>query len=518
MEDFFKKQLTNYSPAEDGWNVPSDKMWDVASTQFPKKKEKRRGGFYFLLGSMFLLSAIGTIYLSNIDNNSIFSSILPYQSFEINKTETNNKLITNNLKQSTVNPSQNKIISKITLPKSKTNALLKALPNALPNTLLNRKTTIKNRGEKTALYINNSPVNNITKQSTRRTNNIINNIINQGQTQRPTKNSLTPTPTQIPAPHPINNNATINPIIINPKIINLTLNTNLALAQLPILKDRRSSLSLNRKSPIKIELSDKLLSSKISKKPVLLKPTSMGIVGREIGLSGRLNLLSIAGLINISESNDDISKLEILSRNLNLNFDYSTLLSKRFSITSQLQISTLDMQLDFQDEHALESNEFDWGINTDLAKVVQRESILAKNNDIKIELEDGLTFSEGDDLIINAVAKLKARALQLPVMFNIHGQNKKRTEFYYGVGFSLDYINLQFEIEDLDVLRANTIINTSHTSFLYNENHYMVNLYKQLGLKVHISPHINLGLHARYSVLRPEFSGIEVGIFYRWAS
>ena len=54
MDDFLKKRLEDFSPADDGWNMPSDELFDKAKVHFPKKKKKKRWGFFILPGLMLL--------------------------------------------------------------------------------------------------------------------------------------------------------------------------------------------------------------------------------------------------------------------------------------------------------------------------------------------------------------------------------------------------------------------------------------------------------------------------------
>jgi len=64
MDDFLKKRLENHTPAEDGWNIPSDDLWNKAKPHFPKKKKKKRWPFAMLIFGTLLLSGVG-LYIAN---------------------------------------------------------------------------------------------------------------------------------------------------------------------------------------------------------------------------------------------------------------------------------------------------------------------------------------------------------------------------------------------------------------------------------------------------------------------
>jgi len=79
MDKYFKDQLTNYEPAEDGWNIPSDKVWDETLPYLHKKKGKK---------SIFFLFGLGVFSL-------ILVSVFLFDSTTINLPQTTNKLNTN---------------------------------------------------------------------------------------------------------------------------------------------------------------------------------------------------------------------------------------------------------------------------------------------------------------------------------------------------------------------------------------------------------------------------------------
>ena len=61
LEDFFKKKLT--SDREEGWNVPSDDIWEKALPHFVEEKRKRKFAFWWWLVASFLLVLGGGLYL-----------------------------------------------------------------------------------------------------------------------------------------------------------------------------------------------------------------------------------------------------------------------------------------------------------------------------------------------------------------------------------------------------------------------------------------------------------------------
>jgi hypothetical protein len=59
LESYFKKNLSEETPAEDNWNVPSDAVWDNVLPEI----QKRRGLFiplryFYLLGGLILAALL----------------------------------------------------------------------------------------------------------------------------------------------------------------------------------------------------------------------------------------------------------------------------------------------------------------------------------------------------------------------------------------------------------------------------------------------------------------------------
>jgi len=111
LDDFLKNRLNDLSPSEDGWNVPSDDLWNAAKIHFPKKEKKNR--WYFWLPILLLLfGSLGTGYyfgkMSSEKKNDFHKEVVESSNADLQKTSINSKITpkvntSNNATNSTLN-------------------------------------------------------------------------------------------------------------------------------------------------------------------------------------------------------------------------------------------------------------------------------------------------------------------------------------------------------------------------------------------------------------------------------
>lgn len=109
MDDFFKKRLEEYTPAEDGWNVPSEELWDKAKPSFPKR-EKKPFFMWFSLAFLLIGIAASTWWFAGNEQHKETQALISNTS--INLAEQSNEQETTKQEQSTKQALTQPIVSK----------------------------------------------------------------------------------------------------------------------------------------------------------------------------------------------------------------------------------------------------------------------------------------------------------------------------------------------------------------------------------------------------------------------
>lgn len=491
MDEYFKKQLTDYSSSEDdNWDVPSDKVWKQALPHLPKKKESHKG-LFFLLG--FLLAgsiALGYFFLSQQSNNQV-----------VKPTNTN----------------QVNLISENSTPQSQTKALRENTDTGEETTEANSDTNplksettassnqIKTISKKTTTITTSRSANLISETNTTKTKK--ETRVNE-QNEKTLKNLSFSTHTKSTKESVSSSNTSRKEItsLHTKKASNSQLGTaNPMLDQLPLLTTGFTSRI--KKGAAALPYANKIIH------PIGGKHTR-----KEVGIGSARYLIHLLPVLE-SALKDDADSIKINSKIRSANIYYRKWLGPKWSIASGAYFTSLDLELYLDIDDVLDCSDLSAFVSGQLgSQLTQREGCLDEpsNNDIEIFLQDGETVSVNDSLNFVLDANLDIKGFQFPLMFTRHWA-KKRIEYTVGIGASLDLVFFNQGRARLDVRRdGKSILKEIYIQEAQKEVVIDFGFYLDSGIRIPIHNSFNLGITSRINFRDPFLSGIEAGLFYRW--
>lgn len=511
MDNYYKKQLTNYKEAEDGWNIPSEDMWSKAKPHFPKPKKKRR--ILFLLMSLGLLLLVSTLYITTRTTteplaNTNNTTESPY---ELSNTQISDSEIDFHSSNSSTNSSSDiadaKSIPKtgnetkkasITNNPSTDNASDRNIKISEKNIITSTPTTITNHKNTYSLESNFSKEARVITV----TNNIIDSKINTNQNVSTNSNSSTSlnTTSKNTSAIPTNNLITRNQFTF-PLVQSLAINS-LALNDDEIGKNRF----------------DKILKATVISIPVPSR--------HEFGLGSTVHLLSLIGEQK-NDPNTEWPEEELFFssfNNVNVNLHYNFYLTKNWSLSSGFYYSKMNFNINGCAFEEAEQADIDQFLKFNLGDQLNKN--LAENrqeNEVQIELLEGETVNAGDTLKIGLDVDLSLRSIQIPLIIN-RKWDIKRTELFLGIGGTVDFQYWKQESAFIEFFKDNRLIskpyregpgNPQDNTDQKTESLEVNSLIIQTGINYKINQHLKFGLTAR--AVAPEFitSGIEARILYR---
>ena len=483
MDNFFKDKLTDYTPAEGGWNVPSDDLWNDAKTHFPKKKKSNRRALWFLFP--FLLIGLCAGYYLTIDNESEVSLSEAIEATPSKTLATNEeKQVTNNLIKEDNN------IEKEVETNSPESTRGQVEPEA--KVIGSISSTRKRKNTQTSDVVLTTAMTNssIIKHEKETTDGQIITPINS--TVRPTDDTYTKSESLL--------SQQVNVISEDDSgvIPNYTL---YPIAQIGSTK---SILSV----------SDRQFFNYLSE-PVLTEPTRAPslLPMSELGMSYLLN--PIVFILNAGplegDHPDDV--VEFFGSYNNINLTSSRWLGKKWSVSSGIYYSDYDLTIDISVWDEVETEITDL-IQANYSSSFNRSSKTNDNEDLTITVFDGFTLEEGDFVNLRLDAALDLMSVQIPFILNYHFY-KKRFEYHLGAGAALDILHGEQLAIDVDVFKDDNYVAVGNQGRI-EFTEWGLSLYTTAGMRYRISPNINLGLALRVSPNNLHFSGVEFGLNYRW--
>ena len=460
LDKFFKEQLTDYKASTDEWNIPSDHLYDEAKVFFPKKKKRRFFIWFIGLALLCVGFSLG-MFVTRIDQSDIVSE------------NSDSERIT-----------QGPITTKI-LKKKESETIGQKLPADKKSEINDYENTIKETSKKKTVSQNNTISNSYS-------------VSNSDQAKQESN------------------------LLSNTEEINISTTTN-TFSQ--IVKESQNTIISKESSEddtvSAIENID-FLQTKISlienksEKPHLIEANFTPTKGKinslqdEVGIS---HLYFVANLFDEVELSEEsvMEETQFSGKFKNLNLNYSRFIHNRWSISTGVFLSQINIDLDFSVYEKLNSEDIDVFVNEEFDDISPRST--DQNN--MVSLMPGVNLSEGDLLNFRGDVALQLRAIQLPFTINYH-LNKRRTEYFVGAGLSIDYVLADQSAIDLEIYKDNILINNPYVQERQVENEFSYSIYFNTGLRYRISSHLNVGFNAKINVNDIIFSGLEAGIYYRW--
>ena len=540
MDDFIKRRLADQTPSEDGWNVPSDDLWNNAKVHFPKKK-KRRIPFWvlFLMGTM-LLSGIGSMgYFIGKNNADI--EITPRVITNSNNTE---KLNSENHKFKV----EEKILNSeeiVTPPlKDKEDKLVSAKNDKPLSTIQSRDFSSKElaEGSKETKGESKTVISKISKEPSKSyigtdhqtssyfSSDFSSDVENNGSSIQSEFDKLTfvKSPnSQINRAYTVEDDPQSN--LFGEKSIhrlNQEIRSNIdngffqetkkektVSLEIEKLKSLTSSFALND-----LDLEEGQNKTLVSQIPGMNIPKSKFPRPRvkEIGISYSETLLRLVDIFDLkdSESGDEVA---LDMKYFNTNLHYTSWLSKRFSYSTGLYFTNFDLDLKLSVFETVGEENIQQSITSEVKNVIQSRYLPAPSSEEELEimLQSGVVLAEGDTVNIKANLIQKGKQFQLPLFFNYHVA-KKRWEGIFSLGASLNIININDFDGVFDLYKDG--IKISESSSLPNYEGLIVSgsLYTKANVRYHINSQFNIGLGLKIDFTDVIFSGLNAGLFYRF--
>lgn len=481
MDEFFKKQLTDFNTSDDNWNIPSEELWNAAKPHFPKKDKKRKFLIWFL--SIGLL-VIGTSFGFFLGLNSKSESLDDNVTVGLEKIE-----------NTVSNTSSDQLESSHTIFKTSstkdngeeqiaTNENINQIENSkIPKASASRKTTSEDFNSAKPVVINSENTND-NQFSELSNNKISNNIVfNESILHTQPKGYKSDQDTENPVE---TKRLSLSDAALIPTLENQLVNSN------------------NRSLPLMFS----------SLKLVPFRENHILFPKKEWGLSNTSFILDALENVVISSGSDQ-DQININDEFRNINLHYSKWIGKNWSISTGLQYSKLKLDIDFSVWENLSDDEIDDFLNQNINDLELQRSSNSSSRNFTIDLLPGVMVENQDLLNFQGRLNLDLKAAQLPVFLNYHFY-RKRFEFILSGGIALEYIQSSQIGADFQIFRDNVLISEESSHEDFNENYFDYSIYLNHSIRYKITQNIHFGISAKLSVIDPIFSGADVGLYYRW--
>jgi len=510
LDKYFKKHLTDDTPAEDNWNVPSEKMWHNAKEFLPKTEKKPKGIFSLWKGLISVLFIVmGIITINHLSN----SKALPSDNLTSEKIDiTNNKfniggtdlaqtevIDSPEAKKSNIKPNnlvpnstkKNDLINRETILNKSENVEIKPLVNKKTNLSIDQPTHTEKVSKAVAQKKSLNDFDLQEMQSSEFGN-------SDRQLKWITENSSTQTLKQLDES-------------LNQEEIKLTSLHKNASSYLQLNKPNDiSSLKFNHVNALDIENLD--LDLRLTKNE-FITPAQAVFPKAEWGVSTAFFLLDLIDDGNLVDMQDTV-RADGTYRNINL--IYQKWITPRFSVSTGLHVSHLNVGIDFSQTEILQQDQLSQFANTNFKNngVERKRADNLESDFWNFNVINGQDVQQGDELRGVGKANVDLKALQVPFLLNYHWIQNKRIEWMAGLGFTLDFIRSFEEVSDFELFKDNVpVIETFNNS--RSLDYVDVSLYTTSSIRFHFSKKINLGITNRILITDPQFSSVDIGLFYR---
>jgi len=506
IDAFFSARLQDETVGEDEWNIPSDDIWNAAKPKFiDRKKPRRRFLIWLLIPLLALCISVplkvleGEKVASNEDRQEYLVDKSNVEKSPIQETLSEKSLSENTRKEESGEELTNKsaLISKQagvnkSTQMSKSDIISKDLSSSLD------QQSFEKQSQK---VLSNLRVSNIAS---------IQKIPQDGESQ--STGTIELSTKQIIDSQQIIETKEIREEKINEEKIIIPIIKREELV-IPFLKSINTPA---QKDLIANTISvDKSLDYPIAVVPyysTLIIPMVSPFYRSEVGVSHSQLLLNLFLAYDGEIDNGD--EINIASNYFNANVTGRKWLSNRWSLMTGVQYSKLDLDLDFSIIDTLDKELLEF-INDEFDEIRIRSSISETESDVTIGLKDGAVTQIGDLLNIRGDLRLIANAIQIPLFLDYHIY-KKRFEYIFGMGVSLDYVHLSLRQANVEIFKSNELLTEYVDIPPVEEKFFGGSIYAKSGIRYSISKQFNFGLDAKVNLLALPFSGVDLGFYYRW--
>lgn len=484
IDDFFKKRLDTNSSEDEMWNIPSEDMWEAAKPHFPKEKKRRRFLWIYFLVVVMLISSITFWSMMDFDRSiqdhaKVAISIdVPPKAVDSKKIDSyNDKAL--KIKSENI---QNDFISK-------ENVKTEALKGAA---ITNQKNTI----------INNANIANTTA---------VENEIERELRLKSIKN-------EVVTENRESESEIVGQFIDEPMIVDFSLNSHDSSSTKFIESyendtDNRSLLTeaigINS---IYTTIVDAPKASLIGpQKSIFTVPYGSIRPQEEIGVSSQYFFMS---LLNGKDLDDSPEGRVIFDGSYNnLNLKYTKWIARKWSLSTGVNLASLSVNIDFDTEVVYNETDFEEIIESEYGEFLNRNYDPSSSKIVR--LKPGVELLDGDLLMMSGQVDLGLKVMQIPIILNYHWYNK-RVEFYTGVGVTLESVWASEKNANFELFQDGTLITDPENQNDVEQHYWDYSYYTKLGSKFNITSHVNLDINLSILVNQPIFSGVEIGLHYRW--
>ncbi len=482
INQFFVQRLGDDTPGDDGWNMPSDDIFESAKLHFPKKKEKKRPFLFWLSGGVVVAMVLGLGLYSFFGDTD-----LPVEIKSVNNIE------------SKINSNENTIVKSIdqkdeikSIKEERKESIIKKDNVSIPKKkVANRKHTDKVIKRNPSVFQDN-PGRNVSWQNTKSNKSMSSTTTNEKIEKSTEDNSNTRFAESAP--------------IINKK-------ERTVIPILPILNKENNLDELEADSKKSHELPLEAVNADKFKARTIQK--------WEIGLTHARFMLPFNKIVLKDEDAKETLSFNVKTKNLNI--PITRRLNRRWSLTSGYSYADIDLDIDVTKQLIYDTNATEDKVETLVDEIIRDGAIgsTVKLNDqsraINLEFVDNLDLENGDILDINAKIPVRIKLHQIPLLVNFHLGNKKRNrkfEWILHAGPAIEYFELEIPFFEMSAYESNNLLTHSVEFDPITEAEIAFAVLAGGGVKYHINNHFNIGLNTKIDVFAIPAARYELGLFY----
>lgn len=506
IDDFFNKRLDTEASSNEGWNMPSDDLWNAAKPHFPKEQKRKSFLWFWLSLGILVISGVAVLHYSEAGDDSIYSEGL--NDSNINKEITNDFLVfkeIEEIKEGSINEGDIIELNTIDVNENQYSNEVEQATEANERKFKSNKAD-KHKNETSNRSIAISVTEEVVRNDKIKSQGIDTQSIdiNRGK-----KISLIAV-----LKEKIDVNAS-NDIVVSSKSENKLIdqvNTEVS--------DSASRTTENRIVVDEVRLLEKRNNSSVvangsqplpNKTYPFMDPKVIVWPRKEVGISSQLFFMNLLNGVDLDDTSD--GRVVFNGKYRNLNFKYSKWIGRKWSLTTGLHLSSLSVNLDIDTNIEYDEDEFEEIIETQYGEAINENYTAGSENNFI--LKSGVELVNGDVLRFDGNVNLGLKVIQIPILLNYHWYNRK-FEFYTGIGFTFEALwaseeDVEFELFDDGVLISEPVVQSSGV-----ENYLDYSIYTKLGTKYNINRNLNLDVALSIPVTQIIFSGVEVGLHYRW--
>ena len=494
INKFFVQRLGDDTPGDDGWNMPSDGIFESAKVHFPKKKKKKRPFFIWFGSGLILTGILAIAYLGISDNalnGHVAKSATAFVNTENNNTAANKSIITKSEESGKTKTIESIITNtKNSIASNSTETSNQAIESNTPVTIKTEKKDIEISTE-----ISTSFTQLTTPKNTFNTNV---NSISKNTASISSAKQLIPT-VLLPQKKDEHVKPLINSELIkNNEVTNLLKSNDLATIE--------SITSKNNEHNIAFQELDPSYSRKFQR--------------WEVGLTHARFILPF-NFITLKDDNG-AEEISFDAKNINFNIPVTRRFNRRWSLTSGYSYTDFDLDLKLKEEIVFNQNATEDIIESIIDEIISKGVIAGsiefndQTRNVDLEFMDNLGLMDGDLLTLNAVIPLRLKLHQMPILLNYHF-GKSRWEWSVHTGIALEYFDVTIPFVDMDARKENMILTNPVVFESIRTNEFTLGVFLGGGVKYHLNDQFNIGLNTKIDILGIPFARYEIGCFHTFS-